>query len=149
MSGVFIVVLPDKDITEAVKQAGFGCKVIFEKSLFWLGDNIDHAISIRKEDLQHKHSGALPDINEPTIIWFKMLTRPFISNTPKGHFHTKSMLKFRRPLLHNARFGNTVPTDPRINLHGTNITKAVNLNTRTFNSCLWNVATILSTEINF
>ena len=33
--------------------------------------------------------GALPEVDELIIVWFKMLTRPFILNTNKGYIFTQ------------------------------------------------------------
>ena len=80
----YVIFLPDKDLIEAAEQVGFGCKVVFEKVLYWLGENLDRALNLRKEDLRVVCSGALPAQDEPLLVWVKMFTRPFISNTNKG-----------------------------------------------------------------
>ena len=80
-----IVLLPDKEIIEEACFGGFGCKVVFEKSLNWLASNIKTALDIRKDDLKVKNAGALLDDISPHIVWIKMLTRPYISNTDKGY----------------------------------------------------------------
>ena len=78
----YIILMADKDLVEATRVAGFGCKVVFESILFWLADNLNRSMQIHLEDVQHHKSGAI--INQPQFIWIKMLTRPFITQTDKG-----------------------------------------------------------------
>ena len=79
----YIIFLLDKDMVEFVPFGGFGCKIIFEKSIEWISHSVENAISTRKEDLKLSNAGAF-ELGEPCLVWVKMLTRPFIKNTNKG-----------------------------------------------------------------
>ena len=81
----FLLIMPDKDLVEAVHHGGFECKLIFEKILHWLMTSVEAAIHVRIEDLQSKKGGVLLDTRRfPKVIWFPMLTRPFINDSTKG-----------------------------------------------------------------
>ena len=85
----FILIIPDKDIIEAVHFGGFGCKPIFEKILDWLGCNLMLAVNTRKEDMRAKCPGAIRP-NELKLIWITMPIRPFIKNTSHGYVFAQS-----------------------------------------------------------
>ena len=80
----YIIILPDKDLIEEANFGGFGCKVIFESMLHWIATNVERVLEIRKDDLKSKRAGAILTDDEPSIVWVKMLTRPFIRITDKG-----------------------------------------------------------------
>ena len=90
----YILMLPDKDLIEQASHAGFGCKGIFKRILFWLASNINRAMEIRIDELRQKRAGSLHHI--PKFVWVKMLVRPFISQTHKGFVfaqcHTFNMI---------------------------------------------------------
>ena len=75
----YLVVLPDKNIIEAAKFGGFGCKVVFEKMVTWLVNAINDSINLRRDDIIKKKPGPAPQPNEPLIIWIPMLVRPYIN----------------------------------------------------------------------
>ena len=84
----YIIVLLDKDLIESAHYGGFGCKIIFSKTIEWLANNIKIVIETRKEDIKGKNPGAMIP-GHPTIIWVNMLTRPFIHNTKRGYVFTR------------------------------------------------------------
>ena len=81
----YVIIIPGKDIIESSRQAGFGCKVVFKKTLFWLMQQMETVLSLRKEDIKGKKQGALFAAEYfPKIVWMTMSIRPFIKNTDKG-----------------------------------------------------------------
>ena len=77
----YIIFLPDKDLIESAQHYGFGCKVVFSKILTWFTSGMENAIETHKDDLCGKRSGAFSE--DPTLVWVKMIPRPFIKNAEK------------------------------------------------------------------
>ena len=88
----YIIVLPDKDIIEAIKHYGFSCKSYSRKSFPGLAKMFKKSLDIRKSDMKKKKAGSILVDNQSKIIWIKMLQWPFIKHTDKGfvfsHRHT-------------------------------------------------------------
>ena len=79
----YLFVLLDTDLIEAVHFGGFGCKIIFEKTLYWLMNNIQIVLDMQTEDLRTKKTDAV-HADEPAVISLPIPIRPFINNTSKG-----------------------------------------------------------------
>ena len=47
----YIIIALDKDLIEEVKFGGFGCKIVFGRTITWLCDNIHQALSTRIDDM--------------------------------------------------------------------------------------------------
>ena len=75
-----IIIMFDMNLIEEVNFGGFGCKTIFEKLLQWLAKNLEITLEVQKSDLKSKGRGAIPRDDEPSLLWMKMLTRPFIKS---------------------------------------------------------------------
>ena len=78
----YLVFLPDHDLIETARHFSFGCKIVFNTILTWLGNQIESTIQTRKDDLCGKRAGALNE--EVRIIWVKMVPRPFIHQMDKS-----------------------------------------------------------------
>ena len=90
----YILMFPDKDLLWYVNHKNFGVGKIATDLLYWLCDEIEKALSLRKEDVRGKRPGALWSSSEPRIVWVKMLTRPFIDFDPKRDFVFAQCTKF-------------------------------------------------------
>ena len=115
----YIIIVPDKDIIESSRQAGFGCKVVFEKTLFWLMQQMETILSLRKEDIKGKKQGTLFAAESfPKIVWMTMSIRPFIKNADKGYVFAQcktfnSILKAMIPKFDNTLLLETELPDDR------------------------------------
>ena len=114
----YVVFLPDKDIIEAAHHYGFGCKQVFSKILTWFGSHIETALEVCKDDLCGKRPGAF--LQDATIIWVKMIARPFIHTAEKAFIFAQcnTFNSVLQSVMH--RFANTrvislyFPDDPNL-----------------------------------
>ena len=69
-----LTVIPDCDILDYIDFYTSGKSHVIGTTIEWLVNNIDRAITCKKEDLKHIRPGAVA-ANEPKVIWVKMLAR--------------------------------------------------------------------------
>ena len=50
----YLIIMLDKDLIEDIHFEGFGCRVLFQDSLYWLASEIQAAFNLRKNDLRGK-----------------------------------------------------------------------------------------------
>ena len=69
-----LLVAPDQEIPKYIDYFDTGKSHVIRSTLEWLVNNIDRAITCKKEDLKHQKIGTVI-ANEPRIIWIKMLAK--------------------------------------------------------------------------
>ena len=74
----YIIVMPDKDLICELGPKKFNTSIGMQTTLHYIMKELDIAVNRRRTDIADKKEGALPPPNFPTIIWVRMLKRPFI-----------------------------------------------------------------------
>ena len=67
--------MPDWDILKSDNFFNYGIKEICEANTTWLTNEIERAVTIKKEDMRSIRKGAVIE-SEPKIIYVKMIYRP-------------------------------------------------------------------------
>ena len=82
----FIMFLADQEIVLQTDHFKPGILFVLEKQLDWIFREVDRALTARRDNLLKWSPGAVGP--EPTIIWVKMIKRPFIKFHPFPNYNT-------------------------------------------------------------
>ena len=74
----YILIIPDKDMITKLTEYKFDNSLTMGSAFNKLINKINQWIQRRRQDLADKRPGALAPENYPTLIWVRMLKRPFI-----------------------------------------------------------------------
>ena len=78
----YILISVDTDVIQGVvdRICDFGFKSVYYQAIDYLTKEINKLLTLRKEDLRSKRTGALSNSIEPKIIWIQAIKRPFTAH---------------------------------------------------------------------
>ena len=84
----YIIVVPDKDMLAKLSSKDFSSSFNMGSSLHHIMIEFDKLIERRRMDIANKRPGAVPPENFPTIIWVRMLKRPYIEGDAATYIYS-------------------------------------------------------------